>query len=481
MPKKVFRALVWFVVLVSFAILTNSLGARDPQVRTVLSYAAGAEDRTAAQAFSSQLWARTYGLFYGGPAFSYKYESDWPTAVQSMGDGTIAVAGIAISEGQTGSYLEAGAVMALGASGAVKWEAIYPDDLSGNIQSVFRGLTRTREGRLAAVGTYYDDASVAVLVMSLDQNGGVRWTKKYLPEGETYGNAGAIVQTRDGGYAVAALTATALWIFKLDQSGGVVWSEIIGIPNLDVVKALQETPGGGFIVAGNCGGKEWAWVLRLNAGGGLLWHTRLSSDPASEINSTAVNSIAATRDGGFALAGVIQPPGATTVKAWVCKLNAAGNVSWSRTYNGDEASSIIQTSDGGLLMTSGYPARAFKLSASGVVQWAKKYVHSLKTDRMTGAFEKNDGGYVMIASCDSLNLTPDFAYGPWIVMSVDKNGDIAPGCPFVRNISGDMRNVPVQIIPGSVSVASMAAQVATLAIPPHAWPPVRVGRDACSK
>jgi hypothetical protein len=132
-------------------------------------------------------------------------------------------------------------------------------------------------------------------------------------------------------------------------------------------------------------------------------------------------------------------------------------------------------------MTSGYPARAFKLNASGAVQWAKKYERSLRTNRMTGAFEKNDGGYVMIASSDSIKLAPNFDYQPWIVMSVDKNGDSAPGCPFVRSITGDARNVPAQVVSGSFSVASVAAQVITLAIVPHTWPPVRVGHDVCSK
>jgi hypothetical protein len=479
------RTLVFVVILGLTVMLTNSLGARVPQARAVFNLSPEMENRTTASASSGPLWARSYGLFFGGPAFSYIYESDWPTAVQSMGDGTIAVAGITISQGRAGAYLEAGAVMALGASGAVKWEVIYPEDLSGKISSVFRGLTRTREGGLVAVGTYFDDANEDVLVMSLDQNGGVRWTNRYVPEGDTFGEAGAVVRTRDGGCAIAAKSVNGLWFFKLDQSGAVVWSEVISIPDLDVVKALQETSSGGFVIAGIClsegGSKEWAWVLRLSASGGLLWHTSLSSDSASGRNATGVNSIVATRDGGFALAGVTQPPGTSTLKAWACKLNGAGNVSWSRTYNGGEASSIIQTSDGGLLMTSGYPARAFKLNASGAVQWAKKYERSLKTNRMTGAFEKNDGGYVMIASSDSIKLAPNFDYQPWIVMSVDKNGDSAPGCPFVRSITGDARNVPAQVVSGSFSVASVAAQVITLAIVPHTWPPVRVGHDVCSK
>jgi len=494
MTKKCYRLFASSAVLVIIVFLASSAGTRDHKSQGRLGRPlTAASDQFLPQALSSSLWARSYGLFYGGPASSYYYEEDDPVAVQSLGNGKLAVAGYAVATGQDGVFHKTAVVMALNASGEVRWKTLYPYDPMGSTWTFINAVTGTPEGGLLAVGGYDGTRDGAVIsyatVTDLDRDGHVCWMKGYK-FGDAYVGGDAVVRARDGGYVVAGVTGYGAWVFKLDRSGAVIWSKVFTSPDLAYVNAIQETPDGGFFVAGNSGwgGRcqcetEWAWVMKLSASGGLIWHKSLSAEPANDYSRTGLTSIVATRDGGVALAGFISPVGPTwSSKTWACKLDSLGKILWSQTYNGQFGYSIIQASDGGLLMTGGASsARAFKLTANGDVQWAKKYERPFYGYEMADAFEKDGGGYIMVANCQPINLTPSFLYYPWVVMSVDKNGDIAPGCPFVRSITGDVRKASVHVVSESFSAVSQDYQVSTLAFATQTWPPVRVGRNACSR
>lgn len=494
MLKKIFRIVAPAAVLVLMIFLASSPGTPDSSSQGRLDRLSTTISAQAfPQALPSPLWARTYGLFFGGPAFS-SGEADYAHAVQPMGDGNFIVAGAAVSTGPQDAYHLDAVVMELNSQGNVKWKALCPSDLASPFQCEAVAAVPTRDGGCLAVGQVWDTIGQRALVMSLGQDGGVRWIKSYWLEDRNC--AIAVVPTRDGGYAVAADTSvtnpdgnpeSGIWVFKLDQGGTVLWSELfISGWAYESVRAIQEVADGGLVLAGTheeSGYKRYegrTWILRLTCGGGLEWHKCYAATPGVNESGTKAQGLTLTKDGGFALAGSVQLP-ASNPKAWVCKLNSSGDIKWQRTYNGRSASAIIQTSDGGYLVTGGDPARAFKLTSSGAVQWAKKYERSLKSREMLGVFEKRGGGYVMIARSDPLSLVPGFWYTPWIVISADKNGDVAPECPFVRSIVGDVRTPTGRVVPDSFTMTALAPHVSTLSFSSHAWPSVRVGHNVCSK
>jgi hypothetical protein len=87
------------------------------------------------------------------------------------------------------------------------------------------------------------------------------------------------------------------------------------------------------------------YVIKLDANGKLQW-TKTIGGPASEIG----NSLIQTSDGGYAIAGYTSSFSAGGRDVYVIKLDANGNLQWTKTIGGendDRGLSLIQTSDGG--------------------------------------------------------------------------------------------------------------------------------------
>jgi len=82
-----------------------------------------------------------------------------------------------------------------------------------------------------------------------------------------------------------------------------------------------------------------------------LWSRTFDGDDFDE-----ATSLIQTADGGFALAGYTFSFGACWADFWLVRTDENGDSLWSRTFGGsrdDEASSLIQTADGGFAM-AGY-------------------------------------------------------------------------------------------------------------------------------
>jgi outer membrane protein assembly factor BamB len=70
------------------------------------------------------------------------------------------------------------------------------------------------------------------------------------------------------------------------------------------------------------------------------------SGPENEWGSSLIQ----TSDGGYAIAGFTESFGAGEADVYVVKLDANGNLQWTKTIGGphrEEGTSLIQTSDGG--------------------------------------------------------------------------------------------------------------------------------------
>lgn len=499
MSKILCRILVLVAVLGLAVILTNSLGARVPQARAVFNHSLETGDRTSAPAPSSPLWARSYGRFYGGPSRSLN-EDDLVYALVPLDNRDFIVAGFASAASRSSAGYRGAAIMQLDPRGSVKWRFLYPSDpLSQNRGSIMAAV-KTGDGGCLALGSFedvaFDSTYPHIMAINLGPGGRVRWINSYWSGIGNLDEVKAVVRTRDGGYAVAGggyslqTDTGGVLVFKLDQAGNVLWSELIVGPFGLQATAIQETPDGGLALAGMfanttgagasvsdyCDGQT-AWIIRLSSSGSLMWQKSYALSGDACHSATRVNSLIVTRDGGLALAGTLHEP--DWYKIWVCKLDDSGTITWQKTLNGQWGASIIQTSDGGYLVTGGVDARAFKLSPGGSVLWAKRYQRSLKTDVLEAAFEKNGGGYVMVSNANPINLAPDFPYRPWIVMSADKNGDIGSGCPFVMSIDGAAQTASVQAYSFSLSIKSWTLNKRTLPYSPHTWPAVRVGHNVC--
>jgi hypothetical protein len=126
-----------------------------------------------------------------------------------------------------------------------------------------------------------------------------------------------------------------------------MWSQTYGGEFIDHATSLVETSDGGFALAGQISGVNGFdfLLIKTDFSGNMEWNHTFGG-----IGWDQAYSLVETSDGGFALAGRTFSFGAGSYDAWLVKTDANGNMEWNQTYGGsdwDEAQSLVVTSDGG--------------------------------------------------------------------------------------------------------------------------------------
>jgi hypothetical protein len=245
-------------------------------------------------------------------------------------------------------------------------------------------------------------------VVKFDASGALQWTKTIGGTGSDY--ARSIIQTTDGGYAVAGYTTSFgagnydAYIVKLNAAGALQWTRTIGGTGDDRAYSVIQTTDGGYITAGytsSFGAGSWDfYFVKLDAAGVIQW-TKTVGGSSNE----APNSVIQTNDGGYAAVGHAVSYGAGIYAVYVVKLSAAGALQWTRTVGGtgrDYGLSIVQTAAGDYTV-GGYTesfgagsrdAYIVKLNSAGVVQWTKT-IGGAGFDYAYSMTKTTDGGYVV--------------------------------------------------------------------------------------
>jgi hypothetical protein len=142
----------------------------------------------------------------------------------------------------------------------------------------------------------------------------------------------SIRQTGDGGFIVGASTASFgagqgdLWMLKLDAGARTEWQKTYGgAGDEGRIRSSEQTPDGGYIVAvGETtsfgGGLQDAWLLKLDARGGVQWQKTFGGRDYDE-----AEVLRQTSDGGFIVVGNTESFGAGGDDFWIMKLRADGS------------------------------------------------------------------------------------------------------------------------------------------------------------
>lgn len=245
----------------------------------------------------------------------------------------------------------------------------------------------------------------------------------------TYLNPGTytvkLVVQGSGGMATQTKTVT---IGNRALSGQKVWDKSFGGSNTEDFKTLLATADGGTLLGGtsvspssgnkslqNYGERDY-WIVKLNQAGDKVWEKTFGG-----INDDYFQSMVATEDGGFLLAGrsYSSNTGNKTVPNygqddyWVVKINASGEKVWDKTFGGssnDELRSIVVTADGGALLggfsrspVSGnktaslwgsFDSWVVKINASGDKLWEKSF-GGTELDYLFSMVTTADGGALL--------------------------------------------------------------------------------------
>jgi Secretion system C-terminal sorting domain/Domain of unknown function (DUF5122) beta-propeller len=271
-------------------------------------------------------------------------------------------------------------------------------------------IKRTTDGGYAAAGgtTSFGAGSGDFYIVKIDGSGNLQWTRTI--GGAAYEGALFIVQTTDGGYAVAGYTQSFgagnsdFYIVKLDAGGNFQWNRTIGGANEDVALAIVQTTDGGYAAAGytysfGAGDRDF-YIVKLDASGNLQWNRTVGGT-----NYDYGETIIQTTDSGCAVAGFTYSFGAGSGDFYIVKLDASGNLQWNRNIGGTDADyclSVIQTTDGGYAMAGqvnsfGAGSNDFyivKLDAGGMLQWTRA-VGGAYLDYGESVMQTTDGGYAV--------------------------------------------------------------------------------------
>jgi len=278
----------------------------------------------------------------------------------------------------------------------------------------------------------------------------ITWDKTFGGSNEDMGFS--IIQTENGGYAVAGYTILArekrkdtwraklgyieltedkrqdFWIIKLDKNGNMEWDEAFGEEGTDVARSIIQTEDGGYAVVGSIwtkyASKQDFWLIKLGENGNKEWDKTFDED-----ENDIAYSLIQTEDRGYAIAGSAGLRVWGETNCWVIKLDAKGNIEWDSNFGGtgwDEIYSIIQTKDESFIVTGCVwskgagrgDVRVAKLNKRGNLVWDKTF-GGRENDEAHSIIQTEDKGYA-VAGFTVLEDTGDRDI--WVI-KLDKDGN----------------------------------------------------------
>ncbi|MFX0063908.1 MAG: hypothetical protein ACFFC7_17195 [Candidatus Hermodarchaeota archaeon] len=271
-------------------------------------------------------------------------------------------------------------------------------------------MVQTADGGYALAGytAPFGEGSQDMWLVKTDDLGNHQWNVTY--GGIGWEEAFSVVQTIDGGYALAGYTAPFgegsqdMWLVKTDNAGNLQWNRIFGGTGIDRAFSVIQTIDGGYALAGETMSNfSWndMWLVKTDSLGNHQWNVTFSG-----YSDESARSVIQTADGGYALVGYTYSFGAGSQDIWLVKLDSAGSHQWNVTFGGigvDNAFSVIQTTDGGYALTGESTSIGagsndmllVKTDNAGNHQWNAIF-GGTGTDGGFSAIQTVDGGYALV-------------------------------------------------------------------------------------
>lgn len=177
--------------------------------------------------------------------------------------------------------------------------------------------------------------------------------------GDGYDYGYDVKQTLDKGYIITGSTSsigngnTDMYLVKLDSMGYKRFEVSFGGMSNESGKSIVQLVDSSYVILGytsslGFGGYD-IYMVKASKTGAWLWEKTIGGS-----DWDFGNSIQATTDGGFIIAGQTDSYGRGNSDGYVIKTDANGIITWSKTFGGrysDEFKSVIQTADGGYMLT----------------------------------------------------------------------------------------------------------------------------------
>jgi len=361
-----------------------------------------------------------------------------------------------------------------------KGELDWQKSFGGSGFDLLQSIKNTRDGGFILAGTSSSNADFQkkdscrgvtdFWVIKLDAKGEEQWQK-------TIGGSGqdellCAFQTRDGGYMLGGSSSSSpaiietntskekkasdvkpdlyakseksrgnmdYWIVKLNKTGEVEWQKTYGGEYADLLRSMEQTKDGGYILGGYSNSSQSGEKTDTNIGIGDYWIVKIDDVGSIEWQETFGGNgdnqlyvIHQTEDGGYIAGGNSNSTTRLTSMGgsvrsgtdfWVLKMDEKGAVVWSETYDFgkvDILTSLVENKDHTYLI-SGYAQNdnstslekrikkdeegindyiALKIDEKGEKLWDKT-VGSDGEDILRKLIETRDGGYLLAGTSNA--------------------------------------------------------------------------------
>jgi hypothetical protein len=284
-------------------------------------------------------------------------------------------------------------------------------------------------------------------LIKTDFFGLVEWNHTYGDS--SYDVAHSVAVTPDGGYAFAGSTTpigynnSDYWLAKVDSLGNLEWTQTYDFQNFESCMSLISTTDGGFALLGFTSsldstrsfgyGASDVWLVKVDSLGNVEWNQTYGG---SGVDS--VSEIIETVDGGFALGCSTTSFGANNTDFWLVKVDSLGKPEWNQTYgasNHEFANSLVATSDGGYALagsTGSFVSEnvdvdvwLIKVNSQGNMEWNQTYGSSL-ADYCESMVISNKGGYTLacVSQPPLRKLSPPHGDGVFRLIETDLEGHL---------------------------------------------------------
>lgn len=367
-------------------------------------------------------WARVYG----GTG------SESANAIIELADGGYVLAGYVNAGPAGGSDV---LLVRTDANGGEEWSRTF----GGTADEVAFAVRELADGGFVVVGytQSFGSGGYDIYLVRTNQEGHMQWDQDYGGTGDEM--AFDVIVDSGGGFVLAGETDSSgaglfdMYLVRTSANGVVDWAMTYGGTGSESAASVCENRNGGYVVAGSVQPNqdaEWdVFVVGTDANGVQSWPATFGGT-----DRDVGNAVIQASDDSFIVCGTSNSFGSGDDDVYLIKVTGQGTQDWDKTYGGvgdESGQDLVQTADGGFAI-AGWTASGsaglndvylIKAYANGNVQWSWPY-GGTGNDGATALVQASDGGYAMAGD------TGSFGSGPLDVYFVKTNpGGIASSTP----------------------------------------------------